>query len=156
MKRNAAARSVTPMMSWAMLVIVMGIRRLQVLGFRVTMLRVVGFLSAGLEHREHAAGDGIAAGGIAGAEQHGEEPDRLLLHRAGVEQGEHAADHHDAMHEIGAGHQRCVQYGRHMADDDPAGKGGEHEDVQGHEAGYLDRKVHRAVLVGLRPLSRLP
>ena len=48
------------------------------------------------------------------------------------------ANHHDAMHEIGAGHQRRMQDRRHVADDDPAGKGGEHEDVQGYEAGDVD------------------
>ena len=49
-----------------------------------------GLVPAHLEHREHAIGDGIAARGIAGAEQHGEEADRLFQHRARVEQGEDA------------------------------------------------------------------
>ena len=35
--------------------------------------RAAGGMSAGLKHRQHAIGDGIAAGGIAGAEQHGDE-----------------------------------------------------------------------------------
>ena len=40
----------------------------------------LGSRSARLEHREHAIGDRIAAGGIAGAEQDREESDRLLQH----------------------------------------------------------------------------
>ena len=104
--------------------------------------RVLGFVSAHLEHREHAIGDRVAAGGIAGAEQHGEEADHLFRHRARVEQSEDPADHDDAVHEIGARHQGRVQDRRHAADDHPAGKGGEHEDVQGDKAGHNDLEVH--------------
>ena len=100
--------------------------------------RVPGLVPARLEHREHSIGDRKAAGGIARAEQDGNESDRLLLHRARVQQREDSADHNDAMHEIGSRHQRCVQDRRHIPDDDPARKAGKHENVQGYEAGDMN------------------
>ena len=131
MKRKAAARSVAPIVSCGIMVSMSAPRRLLgTAGRRLAVLCVFGLLPAGLEHREHAIGNGVAAGRIARAEQHGEEPDSLLQHRARVEQREHPADHDDAMHEVGARHQRRMQDRRHVADDDPAGKGGEHEDIE--------------------------
>jgi hypothetical protein len=99
---------------------------------------VFGLVPARLEHRKHSIGDRKAAGGVARAEQDGNEADRLLLHRARVQQREDSTDHDDTMHEVGALHQRCVQDRRHIADDDPAGKTGEHENVQGYEAGDMN------------------
>jgi hypothetical protein len=40
------------------------------------------------------------------------------------------ADHDDAVHEVRTGHQRRVQDRWDVPDDDPAGKGGEHEDIK--------------------------
>ena len=103
--------------------------------------RVSGFVSTHLEHREHAIGNRIAAGGIAGAEQHCKETDRLFSHRARIEQSEKPANHHDAAHEVETRHQWGMQDRRHATNDHPAGKCGEHKDVQGDEAGndYSDR-----------------
>ena len=144
MKRKAAARSVAPIINCG-IIASMSVSQpfLRVAGLGVAVFCVVGFVSAGLEHREHAIGDRIAAGGIAGAEQHGKEADRLLQHRARIEQSEHPADHDDAVHKVGARHQRRMQDRRHAADDHPAGKAGEHEDVQGHEAGHRYLEFHR-------------
>jgi hypothetical protein len=52
------------------------------------VLDVFGFMSAHLEHCEHAIRDRIVAGGIAGSEQHRKESDPLFQHRARVEQSE--------------------------------------------------------------------
>ena len=107
-------------------------------GFRVAM----DWVRTGPEHGQHPVGDRIATCDITCAEQNGHEAEGLLLKRARVEQREHAADNNNAVHEIGSGHQRRVQDGRHAADNHPASEGRQHEDVDGDEAGDVDGETH--------------
>jgi hypothetical protein len=111
-------------------------------------------VSAHLEHREHAIGDGVSPGRIAGAQQDREEADRLLLHRAGVKQRENAADDDNTVHKVGARHQRRMQNCRHTPDDHPAAERRQHKDIQGDEArnGYLE--FHFDLSLWLMPLSQ--
>src|SRR5580704_8062553 len=72
-------------------------------GLAVRTVRAVpGRVAAGLEHREHAIGDGITACGIARAEQHSHEADDLLLDRTRVQERIDAAHHDNAVYEIRA------------------------------------------------------
>src|ERR1700676_343877 len=82
-KRKAAARSAAPMpicsmrVSMAASSLLLCVDRLH-----ASRLAVAGMrrgMVAGLEHREHAVGDGIATRGIARTEQHSEKADHLLL-----------------------------------------------------------------------------
>src|SRR5271156_5418072 len=114
----------------------------------------LGLIAAHLEHCQHAMGNGISASGIAGAEQHRDESDRLLSHRARVEQGKQRTDHDDAMHEIGPGHQRGVQDRRYATNDHPPRKGGEHEDIEGHDTVHFYLKIHRYLRFGLMQRSQ--
>ena len=65
------------------------------------------------------------------------------------------ADHHDAVHEVGTGHQRGVQNGRHPPDDLVAGEGSQHENVEGDETGQRDGQIHGLFLRQSRQLSWL-
>src|SRR3984957_15810194 len=105
-KRKAAARSGAPMPVWeirvklsasSMFLCVDGLHRTG-----LAMCAVPRRVPAGLEHREHAVGDGIAARCIAGTEQHGNEANHLLLHRTRVQQRIDSAHYYDAVHEIRA------------------------------------------------------
>src|SRR5690606_12809027 len=104
--------------------------------------RAVPGLAAGLEHLEHALGDHVAAGGVARSQQHRDEADGLLERGVGVAEHDHGADQHDAVDEVGAGHQRRVQDHRHPRDDHVPGDRREHEYVQGDEALRHHRIAH--------------
>src|ERR1700688_4916321 len=137
-KRKAAARSAAPMPICSMSVS-MAASSLLLCVYRLhaNRLAVAGMrrgMVAGLEHREHAVGDGIATRGIARTEQHSEEADHLLLHCRRVQQRIDPAHHHDTVHEVRARHQGRMQDGRHVPDDDPSRERGKHEDVKGDEA----------------------
>src|SRR5665647_1639020 len=91
-------------------------------------------LPRALEHLEHTLRDRVAAHGVGGAEQLGEEADDALRRRVGAAQRHHGTDHDDAVHEVGAAHQRCVQDHGYLRDDLVAGEGREKEDVDRGEA----------------------
>src|SRR5690606_24570254 len=106
------------------------------------LVRCTLALVAGLEHLQHALSHHIAAGGVARAQQHTEEPDDLLQSGACIQQCPHGADHDDTVDEVGAGHQRRVKNGRYATDDFVAGERGQHEDIQGYKAGNGSYWIH--------------
>src|SRR5512137_2657755 len=103
-------------------------------GGRGALLLVAG----ALEHVQHALGHRVAADGVGGAEQYGEEADDALGSRVGRPERHHRAHDDDAVHEVGAAHQGRVQDDGHPGDDLVADEGGEDEDVDGGEAGDHD------------------
>src|SRR5690606_13341150 len=106
------------------------------------LVRCTLALVAGLEHFQHALGYHITAGGVTRTQQNAEEADHLLQSGAGVQQCPHGTHDHDAVNEVGAGHQRGMQNGRNLADDLVAGEGRQHEDVQGDKAGNGSYWIH--------------
>src|SRR4029078_8053628 len=81
-----------------------------------------------LEHLEHPVGDEEAADDVDGAERDGDDEDDLVQ-RARLLADEHeAAEQHDAVDGVRAGHERRVQRVGHLGDDQEADEAGEHDD----------------------------
>src|SRR5690606_17273880 len=91
-------------------------------------------LPAGLEHLEHALGHDVAADRVTGAEHDADEADDLADRAVGLAEGDHGADQHDAVDEIGAGHQGGMQDHRHAGNDLVAREGRQHEDIERDES----------------------
>src|ERR1700678_3698859 len=123
------------------------------MSLRVVRFRAIGFVSAHLEHSEHAVGDGVPPSRITGAQQNREEADRLLLYCAGVKQRENTADDDNAVHKVGARHQRRMQDCRHAPNDHPAAEGRQHKDIQSNEARNSYLEFHFDLSFWLMPLS---
>src|SRR5690606_14308183 len=66
----------------------------------------------------------------------------------GIEQCPHGTHDHDAVDEVGAGHQRRVQDGRYPTNDFVTGKGSQHEDVQGYKDGNGSYWIHDQASAG--------
>ena len=85
------------------------------------------------EHLEHAVGHHERSKDVGGAEDHGQKADQLQPPRISLAEHHHAAEQHDAMDGIRAGHQRCVQRGRNPPDQFHSKEDREQEDVDSQQ-----------------------